>query len=75
MNEEFPKTYFLDIAGHENLLGRLIITPIDEKFMVEIDIVLKESQKIMKHVNILYNISELDEAKDIAVQHLSSSFQ
>lgn len=74
MNEEFPKTYFLDLDGHEHLVGRLIVTPIEKTFMVEIDVVFKEGQKILRHIDILYGVSEVQEAVDLGVQHLTQSF-
>lgn len=68
---EFPAEFFIELSGHEFLLGRLSINKMNSSYWVEIDIVQKESKKIFLHVGNLYNISELDEAVDRSVQTLS----
>lgn len=73
--EEFPAEFFLPITGQEHLLGRLTINTIKFYFVVEIDIVQKESKKIWAHVDTLYQIEEFDEALDRGVWRLSEYFK
>jgi hypothetical protein len=68
---EFPREYFIELAGEEYLIGRLSINKMNESFWVEIDIVQKESKKIWAHVGDLRNVPELDEATYRSVQMLS----
>jgi len=71
MTEEYPQDYFIKLEQNEFQVGRLTLNLLGDQFSVEIDIVQKESKKIFRHVGILYNLSEKDEAIDAGVQHLS----
>jgi hypothetical protein len=68
---EFPKEYFVPLSNNENLLGRIIITKIHEKYCSEIDIVQVESKKIFHHVIQLFNFPDEQEALDQSVQRLA----
>lgn len=71
MSTEFPAEFFIEIAHHDHLLGRLIVNQMIGYFWVEIDLVLKESKKIFKHVGDLRAL-DLDEATYQGVQVLAN---
>jgi hypothetical protein len=71
MLEEYPQDYFIKLDQSEFQVGRLTLNQLGNQFSIEIDIVQKESKKIFKHVGILYNFQEKNEAIDAGVQHLS----
>ncbi len=75
MREEYPQDYFIRLDQTEFQIGRLTLNLLGESFSVEIDIVQKESKKIFRHVGIIYNLEEKDEAIDAGVQYLSTFLQ
>lgn len=73
----FPKEYFIELSADSFKMGRLTLILVKDyekrpSYIVEIDIVLKENQKIWCHVGRLSNISNSEEAISLAVQKLSS---
>jgi len=68
--EEYPQDYFVKIENEEHHLGRITLNKA-KHFNVEIDIVQKESKKIFRHVDILFNIEDKTEAIDSGVQVLA----
>lgn len=71
MKEEFPQDYFVEISNNDNLLGRVSVNKIRNSFMVEVDIVFKESKKIFKHVAQGYDYEDKNDAVDQGVTKLS----
>lgn len=72
IREEFPKEYFLKIENDEFREGRITLNKLSQNYSVEIDIVQTESRKIWKHVDVIYNQTEMDEAIDAGVQRLAN---
>lgn len=52
------------------LVGRIAIHPNQGFFDAEIDIILSESGKIYKHVDIIYKQEDEREALNVAIYHL-----
>ncbi len=71
--KEFPQEYFLAFAPGDYREGRITVHQGGEKtYWVEIDIVQKESRKIVAALDRMYGLFDPDEAVDLAVQKLSS---
>lgn len=69
--QEYPLDFFVPLTNNENLEGRLTINKLGDSYSVEIDIVLKESKKIWRHVDILYHRESKEDAIDQGVSRLS----
>ena len=70
--EEYPQDYFLKIDNEPNFVGRITLNKRDiDLFDVEVDVVHKESKKIFHHVEILYGISDKNEAINSAIFKLA----
>jgi hypothetical protein len=67
---EFPLEKYLELENNPYLIGRIIIHQIKDHYNAEIDIIHKESHKIFKHVDILYQLQSLDEAIISGIQRL-----
>ena len=72
IDEEYPQDYFVELENEDFRVGRLSLNKMQESYVMEIDIVQKESMKIWQHVDILFNLPEKDEAIDAGVQRLSN---
>lgn len=71
-HSEYPKELLVPIEGQVYHLGRLTVNWSDSGFMVDIDIVSKETRKIFRSVKRLYNIEDEQEAQDQAMYILSN---
>jgi hypothetical protein len=65
--DEFPKEFYIDLIGDSFLLGRIIISKTHKDFMVELDLITKESRKIYKHLNTFFSNVDEREIVDDAV--------
>lgn len=69
--KEFPKEEFIELRGlSPELAGRIVIHQNQNLFDAEVDIVLSESGKIYKHVDILYKLEDEREALTLGVHRL-----
>ncbi len=68
---EYPQDFFVNIDNDQHRLGRITLNLHSDGYVVEIDIVQKESRKIWHHVDTLYKLEQADDALQIAVQRLS----
>jgi hypothetical protein len=68
--KEFPQEKYIDLENNPYLLGRVTIYHVKEDFHAEVDIIHKESHKIFKHVDIIYNQYSSEEALITGVQRL-----
>lgn len=69
---EYPVEKYIDLENNPYLLGRIIIHHVKDQFHAEIDIIHKESHKIFKHVDIIYQQLSSEEALITGVQRLRS---
>lgn len=69
--KEFPHELFVEVSDQDFYLGRLTVNLLRSGHTVEISIVQRESKKILKHVDTLFDIEEYSEAVDRGVQKLS----
>lgn len=67
---EFPIEKYIELENNPYLLGRISINQVKESFHAEVDIIHKESHKIFKHVDIVYNQYSAEEALIVGVQRL-----
>jgi hypothetical protein len=67
---EFPVEKYIELENNPYLLGRISINQVKENFHAEVDIIHKESHKIFKHVDIVYNQYSAEEALIVGVQRL-----
>lgn len=70
--KEFPQEYFLAFSPEDYREGRITVHQGEQTYWVEIDIVQKESRKIVTALDRMYGLLDPDEAVDLAVQKLSS---
>jgi hypothetical protein len=68
--KNFPLEKYIDLENNPYLLGRVTIHHVKEDFHCEVDIIYKESHKIFRHVEILYNQQSAEEALITGVQRL-----
>lgn len=73
--KEYPAEYWVELAQLPHLLGRLTVIKIGQQFNVELDLVLKESRKIFRHLDILYNLPAFDEALDLGYQQMAKKLR
>lgn len=66
----YPVEKYIDLENNPNLLGRITIHHVKEDFHAEVDIILRESHKIFKHVDIVYRQYSAEEALITGVQRL-----
>ncbi len=66
----YPVEKYIDLENNPYLLGRITIHHVKEDFHAEVDIINKESHKIFKHVDIVYQQHSAEEALIIGVQRL-----
>jgi hypothetical protein len=71
MQHEFPKELFIEIANQPDFIGRISISFAKDFYHAEIDILLKESMKIYRHVKSFYNFSSAREAQESSYHHLA----
>jgi hypothetical protein len=66
----YPVERYIDLENNPYLMGRITINQVAERFHAEIDVIHRESQKIFKHVDIVYNELSEEEALIVGVQRL-----
>ena len=74
-SKDYPKEEYIELRGlSPELVGRISIHQNQHKnqnlFDAEIDIVLSESGKIYKHIDILYKLEDEREALNLAIHRL-----
>lgn len=67
---DFPQEKYIDLENNPYLLGRVTIYHVKDDYHAEVDIIHKESHKIFKHVDIVYNQYSSEEALIVGVQRL-----
>lgn len=68
--ETFPIEKYIDLENNPYLLGRLTVHEVKDSYHVEVDIIHKESHKIFKHIDIMYNQYGYEDALISGVQRL-----
>ena len=56
------KTFFVKIEGHENYVGRVVVSSHHTGLSAEIDLLLNETKKILRHVKVLHGLVDHEEA-------------
>lgn len=67
---EYPVERYIELENNPYLLGRITIHQVKDQFHAEVDIIHKESHKIFKHVDIIYQQYSSEEALITGVQRL-----
>ena len=67
---DFPVEKYIELENNPYLMGRITINQVKDNFNAEIDIIHKESHKIFKHVDMVYNQYSAEEALIVGVQRL-----
>lgn len=71
LKNEYPKEEFIELRGlSPELVGRISIHPNQNFFDAEVDIVLSESGKIYKHVDIVHKSEDEREALTMGIHRL-----
>lgn len=68
--KEFPTEKYIDLDNNPYLMGRITINQVGKDFHAEVDIIHRESHKIFRHVDIVYNEGSAEEALIVGVQRL-----
>lgn len=66
----YPVEKYIDLENNPYLMGRIIINQVKDRFNAEVDIIHRESHKIFRHVDIIYNELSEEEALISGVQRL-----
>ncbi|WPU66447.1 hypothetical protein [Peredibacter starrii] len=67
---DYPQERYIELENNPYLLGRITLHQVKEQFHAEVDIINKESHKIFKHVDIVYQQHTAEEALIVGVQRL-----
>ncbi len=67
---DFPVEKYIDLENNPYLLGRVTVHHVKNEYHAEVDIIHKESHKIFKHIDIIYQQLTSEEALIIGVQRL-----
>lgn len=67
---DYPIEKYIELENNPYLLGRITINQVKDYFHAEVDIIHKESHKIFKHVDIVYQQYSAEEAVIVGVQRL-----
>jgi hypothetical protein len=67
---DFPNEKYIELENNPYLLGRISVHHVKDLYHAEIDIIHKESHKIFKHVDIVYQQHTAEEALIIGIQRL-----
>lgn len=67
---DYPQERYIELENNPYLLGRITLHQVKEQFHAEVDIINKESHKIFKHVDIIYQQHTAEEALIVGVQRL-----
>lgn len=65
-----PKTFFVQIDGYPQYLGRVIVSAHHSGLSAEIDLLLSETKKIIRHITVLHQLYDLEEALAESMQTL-----
>lgn len=68
--KDFPQDKYIDLENNPYLLGRITVHEVRADYHAEVDIIHKESHKIFKHVDIIYQQPSAEEALIVGVQRL-----
>ena len=67
---DYPIEKYIDLENNPYLLGRITVHQVKDEYHAEVDIIHKESHKIFKHVDIVYQQHTAEEAVIVGVQRL-----
>jgi hypothetical protein len=68
--KDFPQEKYIELENNPYLLGRITLHQVKADYHAEVDIIHKESHKIFKHVDIVYQQYSAEEALIVGVQRL-----
>lgn len=68
---EFPAEFWVEIPAHPHLLGRITVFKVGDSWSAELDVVLKESRKIYRHLAILHQLPDFNESLELGFQRMS----
>ncbi len=70
--QEYPKEYIFPLEGEDHILAQVAVSPLKDKFLAEVQLVQKESRKIIKHLGSIYDAESEEEALDQGVSLLGT---
>lgn len=65
-----PIEKYVDLENNPYLIARITVNQIKEDFILDVDIIYRESHKIFKHIDSIFNIQSSEEAIILGVQRL-----
>ena len=71
MQTEYPKELFIEIANQPDFVARISISFGKDRYHTDVDILLKESMKIYRHIKSFYNFTSEREAQDSSYHYLA----
>lgn len=72
LKPEYPHELFVPFEGDDFYEGRLTINSLKKGFSVEVELVQKQSKKIVRPIIVLYELDSEQEACDRGMQELAS---
>ncbi len=66
----YPVEKYIELENNPYFLGRITVNQVSAQFHAEVDIIHRESHKIFKHVEMIYNENSEQEALITGVQRL-----
>jgi hypothetical protein len=72
---QFPYEVYLDIDNEPYFQGRIVVNKVPKGYHADIDIIMKENQRIYQHVGSLFESSDAQDVLDLAVFKLTNFLQ
>lgn len=67
---DYPVERYIDLENNPYLLGRVVVHHVKNDYHAEVDIIHRESHKIFKHIDIIYQQQSAEEALISGIQRL-----
>jgi hypothetical protein len=72
---QFPYEVYLDIDNEPYFQGRIVVNKVPKGYHADIDIIMKENQRIYQHVGSLFESSDAQDVLDSAIFKLTNFLQ
>jgi hypothetical protein len=69
---QFPYEVYLDIDNEPYFQGRIVVNKVPKGYHADIDIIMKENQRIYQHVGSIFEGSDAQDVLDSAVFKLTN---
>ncbi len=70
VSKDYPCEYLVKIENEPFILGRITVNKLTDSFFIEIDLIQKDSRKILKHLESIYDLDDDEEGLREAFEKL-----